>query len=562
MFPAHRYYYLHNFQQALDWLAVRYADVLAPAELDFLRTFPGLPMASRALLVRLLMRRAAVHRAERLQYEEIGAIAPAAGPLLALGWLRADPTLDWSDWAALHTKEELARRYPQAGLRPALRKAELFSRLAAHLGEPFARPCSAWGAAPDEAIWSVDVAPLAQRLRLMFFGNLHQTWSEFVLADLGIFQYEKVEIDAANRAFQQAADVDVYLALQAVRDRLESAEPAETPALRTQLSACQTSVSWLARRQAKLWFRLGQRCEREGDWAEAELAYQTGLAHPSAHTETRPRLIRVMERQQRFTEAHTLALRTLAATQSETERQLVSRMLPRLARLAGQPAPARHAGRAIDTTIITLDRPDEGSRVEIVARDHFAQDGSCVHWVENGLINSLFGLLCWDAIFQPVPGAFFHPFQQGPADLHEPDFRSRRAQTFDACLAALQDDGDGGYRARILARFEEKAGIQSPFVFWGMLTRELLDTALDCIPAAHLARWFARLLDDLKTNRSGLPDLVRFWPERRRYEFIEIKGPGDRLQDKQVRWLEYAVAQGLPVRVCHVRWAVDEEQAA
>ena len=161
MLPAHRYYYLHNFQQALDWLAVRYADVLTPAELDFLHVFPGLPMTSRALLVRLLMRRATVHRAERLQYEEIGPAAPAAEPLLALGWLRADPTLDWTDWAALHTKEELTRRYPQAGLRPALRKAELLSGLAAHLGEPRARPCSAWGAAPGEAIWSVEVAPLA-----------------------------------------------------------------------------------------------------------------------------------------------------------------------------------------------------------------------------------------------------------------------------------------------------------------------------------------------------------------------------------------------------------------
>ncbi|HEY0294804.1 MAG TPA: VRR-NUC domain-containing protein [Bordetella sp.] len=557
MFPAYRYYYLHNFQHALDWLAARYADVLAPAELDFLRAFPGLPMASRALLVRLLMRRCAVYRAERLQYEEIGPVAPAAEPLLALGWLRADPTLAWSDWAALHTKEELTRRYPQAGLRPALRKAELLPRLAAFLGEPHARPCSAWGAAPGEAIWSVDVAPLAQRLRLMFFGNLHQTWSEFVLADLGIFQYEKVEIDAANRAFQQAADVDVYLALQAVRDSLETARPGEAPALRAQLAACETAVPWLARRQAKLWFRLGQWCERAGDWTEAEQAYRA-----TAYSGARQRLIRVLERQQRFAEAHTLARQTLASAASEAERQQVSRMLPRLARQAGQPAPAQRARRAADATTLTLACPDGASRVEIVARDHFAEDGSQVHWVENGLVNSLFGLLCWDAIFQPVPGAFFHPFQQGPADLHEPDFRARRAQAFDACLATLRDDGDGGHRARILARFEAKAGIQSPFVFWGMLTRELLGTALDCIPAAHLSLWFARLLDDLKTNRSGLPDLVRFWPAQRRYEFIEVKGPGDRLQDNQARWLEYAAAQGLPLRVCHVRWATGEEQAA
>lgn len=555
MHPPHRYYYLHNFQRALDWLAARYADVFAADERGFLGAFPDLPMPSRALLVRLLMRRSAVHRAERLYYEEIGPVEAAAQPLLALGWLRADPVLGWPQWAALHTKEELARRYPQAGLRASARKAELLAGLEAFLGPPEARPCSGWGAAPDEAIWSVEVAPLVQRLRLMFFGNLDQSWAEFVLADLGIFQYEKVEIDAATRAFQRAEDVDVYLALQAVRDRLDEAEPEEAPALRAQLAACETAVPWLARRHAKVWFRLGQWCERAAVWAEAELAYRAS-AYPGA----RQRLIRVLERQQRYAEAHALAADALARAESEAERQLVSRMLPRLARQAGHAAPARRARLAPEPIVLTLERPYDASRVELVTRNHFAGDGTCVHWVENGLINSLFGLLCWDAIFQPLAGAFFHPFQRGPADLHEPDFRARRAQAFDACLATLRD---GGHRARILARFEEKAGIQSPFVFWGMLTRELLEMALDCIPAEHLSLWFARLLDDLKTNRSGLPDLVRFWPAERRYEFIEVKGPGDRLQDNQARWLEYAVAHGLPVRVCHVRWARPRmEQAA
>jgi len=479
---------------------------------------------------------------------------PAAEPLLAVGWLRADPVLEWPQWAGLYTKEELVRRYPQAGLRASLRKTELLDGLAAFLGEPHARACSAWGATPDEAIWSVEVAPLAQRLRLMFFGNLEQAWSEFVLADLGIFHYEKVEIDAANRAFQQAADVDVYVALQAVRDRLDAAAPGEAPALRAQLTACRTDVPWLARRQAKVWFRLGQWCERAADWTEAELAYRAS-AYPGA----RQRLIRVLERQQRHAEAHALAEAVLTCAESEAERQLVSRMLPRLARQAGQAVPVRRVCPAVEPTVLTLERPEDAPRVELVACDHFTRDGACVHWVENGLVNSLFGLLCWDAIFHPVPGAFFHPFQRGPADLHEPDFRARRAQAFDACLATLCD---GSHRQRILARFQEKAGIQSPFVFWSMLTRELLDTALDCIPAEHLALWFARLLDDLKTNRSGLPDLVRFWPAERRYELIEIKGPGDRLQDNQVRWLEYAVAHGLPVRVCHVRWAAPRELAA
>jgi hypothetical protein len=193
--------------------------------------------------------------------------------------------------------------------------------------------------------------------------------------------------------------------------------------------------------------------------------------------------------------------------------------------------------------------------VEYVARDHLGCPHAPVHYVENALINSLFGLLCWEPVFAAIPGAFFHPFQRGPADLHAPDFHARRAAQFEVCLAQLDS---GAYRETILRHLESKAGLQSPFVFWSVLTPELVTQALDCLPAAHLKLWFERLLRDIRSNRSGLPDLVRFWPAERRYELIEVKGPGDRLQDNQIRWLEYCAQHGMPVRVLDVRWADDE----
>jgi len=60
---------------------------------------------------------------------------------------------------------------------------------------------------------------------------------------------------------------------------------------------------------------------------------------------------------------------------------------------------------------------------------------------------------------------------------------------------------------------------------------------------------------DLRENRAGLPDLIQFWPLERRYRMIEVKGPGDRLQDNQRRWLKYCHSVDIPVTVCHVRWA-------
>jgi len=150
-----------------------------------------------------------------------------------------------------------------------------------------------------------------------------------------------------------------------------------------------------------------------------------------------------------------------------------------------------------------------------------------------------------------LPGAFFHPFQTGPADLHSADFYPQRSAQFQACLAQLES---GQYKQTMRENFVRKAGIESPFVYWQVLTEALLEQALTCLPAAHLAKWFARILADIPANRSGFPDLIEFWPEQQRYRMIEVKGPGDRLQDNQIRLLDYCIEHGMPVAVCHVAW--------
>lgn len=139
----------------------------------------------------------------------------------------------------------------------------------------------------------------------------------------------------------------------------------------------------------------------------------------------------------------------------------------------------------------------------------------------------------------------------GPADLLSADFQRRREREFADCLSQLDT---GQYQHTITQHFRAKAGIQSPFVFWEILTEALMDLALACLPPAHLKKWFERILLDIQSNRSGLPDLIQFWPHEKRYRMIEVKGPGDRLQDNQIRWLDYCVAHDMPVAVCYVQW--------
>ena len=553
------FYYLLNFERALAWIAERYDDLLNDSERAFLHVFldegARLPKASRALLVRMLMRKGTLFRTGRLAYAEIGCPVEAAAPLAALGWVDADAQLLLDELFALATRPELQRVFAAAPALKGARKAEWLEALRdGHVPDAVQKRYREWDAAADEAALRVLVAPLCERFRLMFFGNLHQDWSEFVLADLGVFQYERVAFAASSRAFQQREDVDCYLALHACREALESTDGEALEPVLAAVDAIDTQDNaWLALRRAKLLFAIGQHVERRHDWDAALRVYER-CAWPGA----RHRRMRVLERDGRDEEALALALHALADPESEEEQQRLARIVPRLQRRLGVAAHKPGSVRAAQRGVLELPRPVEPVAVEHVVRDHLSTQVAPVHYVENALINSLFGLLCWEPIFAAVPGAFFHPFQRGPADLHAPDFRLRRAAQFDACFAQLDS---GKYRATILRHFETKAGLQSPFVFWGMLTPELLMLALDCLPAAHLKLWFERLLADIRANRSGLPDLIRFWPGEGRYELIEVKGPGDRLQDNQIRWLAYCVQHAMPVRVLDIRWSDSGDMA-
>ncbi|MFJ4143813.1 VRR-NUC domain-containing protein [Pseudomonas sp. NPDC089734] len=537
------FYYLENFRQVLAWIVQRYDDLLDEQERQFISGFAALPISAQGLLVRMVMRKGTLFRASKLNYAEIGDTREAAEPLLALGWLDARPELDLEALFQLLRKDELSQCFKAHAVKGPERKNEWLARLGALYEE--ARPLDQWHPDLDDQVFGLTVMPLCDRLRLLYFGNLHQEWSEFVLADLGIYRYETVEFSPDSRAIGERGDIDVCLRLHACREALES--DTELATLAGQALAIETGNPWLQRRRARLLFQIGQQAERLKDWPLALEVYRQ-CAYPGA----RSRQIRVLELGAEYVQAMALLEQVRNAPQNDAETQHLQRILPRLQRRLGLPVERRQAARAVSRIDLSV-VPIEGLSVETLIREHLEEEGSEVHYVENALINSLFGLLCWPAIFAPLPGAFFHPFQSAPSDLLSPDFYLRRAPLFEACLAQLESDA---YRATIREHFQSKYGLQSPFVFWGVLTPELLEQALHCLPAEHLGHWFRRLLQDIKANRTGMPDLIQFFPQQRSYRMIEVKGPGDRLQDNQLRWLDFCGEHGMPVDVCYVQWDV------
>ncbi|NVZ76536.1 VRR-NUC domain-containing protein, partial [Pseudomonas gingeri] len=282
------FYYLNNFQRVLDWLVQRYADLLDEQERAFIDDFSGLPKVSRALLVRMVMRKGEHFRASKLNYGEIGSSEAAALPLLALGWVRDDSPLGLGALFAVLQKAEIVQAFADFIAQPKARKSELQVALVDQFGDE-ARSFARWCPQLPDRLYSLQVMALCDRLRLMFFGNLYQDWSEFVLADLGIFSYEKVEFCAGSRGLRSRADVDGYLHLHTAREALEAG--VDSARVLEHIHQLQTDNPWLERRRGKLLFQLGQYSERLEDLPGA-LAIYAGCQYPGA----RLRSIRVLER--------------------------------------------------------------------------------------------------------------------------------------------------------------------------------------------------------------------------------------------------------------------------
>ncbi|MDX1458727.1 MAG: VRR-NUC domain-containing protein [Marinobacter sp.] len=542
-------YYLENFETVVRWVRQHHSDLLTNGEARQIDSLLALNRPARALLARMVMRTGELFRIERLNYPELDQpVAQAAESLAQEGWIDESPEISLEDLFRLFTLAELrpalADRIAAAGLSARAAKGLLKDTLVPLHPEPAS--VAHWLPGIATRVIHLNHMALFDRLRLMFFGNLRQSWSDFVLVELGHQHYEQVPLTSESRAFNERDHVDRYLVMHHCRERLDQGEPPEN--VWQQVPAASNNT-WLESRRGRLLFELGKLAERCGNKELALTAYEQ-----SGHREARLRHLRLLERLKRYREAWELASAAGDQPRFGAEERGLERILSRLAKKLGEAAPTPSQRPVLTAFTLDLDNP-EGHSVEWVALEHLGNQATPVAYVENTLINGLFGLLCWRAVFAPVPGAFFHPFHTGPVDLYREDFVAQRQALFDECLKSL---ATGDYKPRIRETWRRKQGIASPFVIWPALSEEMVDLALECIPASHLELMFRRLLDNLREHRSGFPDLIHFHPghsdPNRRYEMIEVKGPGDRLQDHQTRWLEFCEEHGIPVSVCYVRW--------
>ena len=532
-------YYVDNFATVLDHVCRYQRNLLTTIEQDYASDFLDLSIDAQRLYVRLIMRKGPLFRLDRLHYPEIVSIVDAAAELHDGKFIDDAPDATAADLLALLVKPELTAL---AELPASTRRSEALEYLNENITAGEVR----------EALGTIVLQPLGQEclevFRLLFFGNLDQDLTEFILDELGITPYENYPVEQSRCLFESRLVLDqarVLYALRAfAREFLPELDGQALIALAQAVPRIDEPVT--QQRAGRLLVRIGRQLERLGELDAALDVYVKTATAPS-----RERQVRIHASRDDDNEVLLLCARMLEDPVEESEVEFAIRFAharSRKMRFSLPGWPERHTVNAYRKTVSL---PATDCRVEEAARQYLESEGDEAWYVENALIPGLFGLAFWDVIFQPVPGAFLHPFQRGPIDLFTPGFRYRRQALIDERLQEIEDPDELARRVR--STFADRFPRANHFVHWGALDETLIQRALDRIPTMHLVSVFRRIIEDPRSNRAGFPDLIVF-PKNGGYRLVEVKGPGDTLQANQKRWLAHFERFEMPAEVLGVEW--------
>lgn len=541
------YYYRDNFFVLCDAVEAQYADLLTLSERDVLSELRALDQGSQCLFVRLVCRVGPVFRTAKLRYEEIGDLEVPVSELIDKDLASSVEACSISELGSLYTKPELLAAFgPQLEISTACRKQQLLEGIES-LGLTPKAHCDCISSVIDGDLLLIHGGEFVDLLQLLFFGNGHQSLTDFVLSDLGLMTYFPYVLDRSQRLFESRPAVEEYLMCRELSNTfyelLELDRRDEIHALAEQILDTKIQHDSSIRRWERISLRVARELERFGSNDLALKVYTRCTNHPA-----RERRARIYESQKDLGSAVKFCGEMLAEPLCEAELEAALRIQTRVLRKTGG---AKHSRERDTFDEAQLSIPKSDSVERDVAR-YLKVEWPEVYFLENALMNTLFGLAFWEQIFAEVPGVFHNPYQSVPTDMFDGNFFRNRA----ADVGARLDDLRGMDLRHELNRARERyEGYQCRWVDWSQVSAAIQDKALWVIPPEHLLAIWERQLFDPKENRNGFPDLIAFGDKPGDYCLIEVKGPGDRLQDNQKRWLRYFSSHNIPAKVAWVVWS-------
>ena len=519
-------YYATNLRTLVCRVVQQYGQILSPKETEITTRFFRLNHDALRLLARLAMRKGPLYRLDSLHYREVGDLPEAINELEEYEFVESSHSVsvvsDFDLLSMLSIRELLSSfNKIKTG-----RKKQIIDSICSLYSSTFVRE----QVEKNYPVIRLLISSELDIFLLLFFGNRHKTLSEFIVKDLAAIKYETYELSHRNRLFQNRSQVDLYLKLVAIREAVSTTSFFEQKLCKVRLLIdelkCGSDNPIIDRKRSRILNALGKGLERSGDLDLALAAYNNSNLAPS-----RERKIRILMRLGNLDRAFRIAERIQDAPYNELERRFALKVLGK-----------RVLKRKIPVTKIPLDRRPTES-IEQYALGILEQE-KCVGWhLENQFPMGLFCLAYWSWIYANIPRAFTNPFQTGPLDLFWSDFFEARSNV---CSDPL--DSKASIRKLLGSIYDEKVGTVNQLFSWNNFTKEVLNQSVRCMSEKNIRELLSVVRSDINQFKTGFPDLVLFY-ESGRYEFVEVKGPGDRVQSNQHLWMEKLMTKNIPVRL-------------
>lgn len=535
-------YYLTSFKLVLEFVLNKYRKLLTSEEASFIESFYQLSDDAQKLLTRCFMRKGELFRLDKLNYVEILDKSTAVEELLGFQLVEHYHWEDDYDWLPLFSKPELIELFAKPEWKP-LKRVELNAVISQYLQEK----------ALPLLLTEHQVIRVPQHnfdtCRLLFFGSLNRDLTEFVLQDLGLINYECYSISEKNLPIQTREQLEALITCHQVAEAIDNVEQWSCDAIVSLLKRLPLAVdgSLVKRRTFRLVNRLARELERLQAYELAAKWYSRSSRPPA-----RERRIRCLEKLGEYQQAWIELQQLKQETLPQQEQVFVHVFEKKLGKTIDVQVTVQKLALPKEELLV-LANPSGCVEMDVVnnlcVNERNTND---VWWCENTLFNMIFALTYWDLIFADVDGAFYNPFQTVPADMYESEFLLRRKSIYEKLEKDIVQDKK--FRELLAKNYQAKYGKACLYANWSAIDEKLFNQALDRIPFEHLRLCIHRILQDPKEHRSGLPDLIYF-PEEDGYQLIEVKGPGDRLQNNQKMWMDFFARNEIPHRLIRVEYS-------
>ncbi|MEZ8826868.1 VRR-NUC domain-containing protein [Vibrio amylolyticus] len=525
-------YYLANFNRLISHATSLYKALLTQGEIDSLNGISQLGHEAQCLLVRLYSRKGEWFRSDKLAYDEIPNVPHSLNELEQAQFVDLVPQLSTRQLAeCLLTKTEILTLYPDLDKKSL--KQDLVNALPVDHFDRFSE-------LPFRCI-HLRENELCELLLGLFFANTYQDLSQFVLEDLGLHQFEPYRLSKKTRYFKNRQQVDQLLALGRLRKQYDGIDRRQKSELLRLIEGVEeiSQHTSIEAKQQKFFNEVARDLERLNCLPEALNVFRKSRLPPA-----RERIARIFDKLDDTFQMETIVNDMIALPFDVSESETAQKLMDRVERKKGNKVP-RKAKPTIPERHLVLDLSQQ--RVELAVKAYFEQQGDHVYFVENQFLTGLFGLHFWNVIFADIEGAFVNPYQHKPLDLYHHDFRAKRSALVEEHYKQLDESG----YTTIKHIFNQKYGRANPFVHWPSMSLEIIEAAEKTIPISLLSSLFNVLFNDIALYRNGMPDLIAF--RGNEFEWIEVKGPGDKLQDNQWRWMKRFQELDIPFSVCYVK---------